>query len=71
MTVDHNPMTVDRLAAQLRVDAIRASTAAGSGHPTSALSAADLMAMLLARHLRHDWADPAHPGNDRVIFSKG
>ena len=40
------------LASQLRADSIRCSTAAGSGHPTSALSAADLMAVLLARHLR-------------------
>ncbi len=59
------------LARQLRVDAIRMSTAAGSGHPTSALSAADLMAVLLARHFRHNFARPDHPNNDRLIFSKG
>jgi transketolase len=46
------PSTRD-LAQQLRVDAIRIVAAAGSGHPTSALSAADLMAVLLARHLRY------------------
>lgn len=63
--------TVRDLARQLRVDAIRMSTAAGSGHPTSALSAADLMAVLLARHLRYDFAHPGHPNNDRLIFSKG
>ena len=44
------------LAQQLRVDSIRSSTAAGSGHPTSSMSAADLMAVLSARHLRYDWA---------------
>lgn len=62
---------VGQLAAQLRVDAIRASTAAGSGHPTSSMSAADLMAVLLARHLRYDWDLPSHPDNDHFILSKG
>jgi transketolase len=59
------------LAAQLRVDSIRCTTAAGSGHPTSGMSAADLMAVLLAKYLRYDWAEPRHPNNDRLIFSKG
>ena len=59
------------LAAQLRVDSIRCTTEAGSGHPTSCLSAADLMAVLLAKYLRYDWANPRHPNNDRLIFSKG
>ncbi|NJQ02639.1 transketolase [Streptomyces zingiberis] len=59
------------LGQQLRVDAVRAADAAGSGHPTSSMSAADLMAVLLARHLRYDFGDPAHPGNDHLIFSKG
>jgi transketolase len=59
------------LAAQLRVDSIRATTAAGSGHPTSSMSAADLMAVLLAKYLRYDWAHPHAPNNDRLIFSKG
>ncbi|MFD9124809.1 transketolase [Kitasatospora sp. NPDC059571] len=59
------------LAQQLRVDAVRASTAAGSGHPTSSLSAADLMAVLMARHLRYDWQDPGHPAADHLVFSKG
>ncbi|HZP40081.1 MAG TPA: transketolase [Candidatus Binatia bacterium] len=59
------------LARQLRADAIRCSTAAGSGHPTSSLSAADLMAVLLAGHLRYDWSEPKNPANDHLIFSKG
>jgi transketolase len=59
------------LSAQLRVDSIRSSTAAGSGHPSSSLSAADLMAVLLARHLRYDWQNPDNPANDHLIFSKG
>ena len=59
------------LARQLRADAIRTSTAAGSGHPTSSLSAADLMAVLLAGHLRYDWSNPKNPANDHLVFSKG
>jgi transketolase len=59
------------LAAQLRVDSIRSTTAAGSGHPTSSLSAADLMVVLLSKYLRYDWSDPHYPNNDRLIFSKG
>ncbi|HEV8569447.1 MAG TPA: hypothetical protein VGQ92_20595, partial [Actinoplanes sp.] len=63
--------TVRELAAQLRVDSIRASTSAGSGHPTSSMSAADLLAVLVTRHLHYDWNDPHAPGNDHLIFSKG
>src|SRR5438046_10148594 len=63
--------TVAELAAQLRVDSIRASTSAGSGHPTSSMSAADLLAVLVARHLRYDWETPEAQGNDHLIFSKG
>lgn len=59
------------LARQLRVNSIRAAAAAGSGHPTSSLSAADLMAVLLSGHLRYDFANPGHPSNDHLIFSKG
>jgi transketolase len=63
--------TVAELAAQLRVDSIRSSTSAGSGHPTSSMSAADLLAVLVARHLRFDWDVPDAPANDHLIFSKG
>ncbi|CAL9605020.1 transketolase [Streptomyces sp. enrichment culture] len=59
------------LARQLRVDSVRAAAAAGSGHPTSSMSAADLMAVLLAGHLRYDFDRPAHPANDRFVLSKG
>ncbi|MDP9344819.1 MAG: transketolase [Actinomycetota bacterium] len=59
------------LAQQLRVDSIRASDAAGSGHPTSSLSAADLLAVLLDGYLRYDFARPDDPRNDHLIFSKG
>ncbi len=59
------------LAQQLRADSIRATTAAGSGHPTSSMSAADLMAVLLTSYLRYDFNNPTNPHNDHLIFSKG
>jgi transketolase len=61
----------DELAAQLAVDSIRCTTAAGSGHPTSSLSAAHLTAVLIADHLRTDVHDPADLANDRFVLSKG
>ncbi|HEY9785473.1 MAG TPA: transketolase [Candidatus Obscuribacterales bacterium] len=63
--------SAQKLAQQLRVDSIRCTTQAGSGHPTSSMSAADLMAVLLVNHLRFDWKNPANPNNDRLVFSKG
>ncbi|MFG2194094.1 transketolase [Streptomyces sp. NPDC048639] len=59
------------LGQQLRVDAVRAADAAGSGHPTSSMSAADLMAVLLANHFQYSFDRPEHPGNDHLVFSKG
>ncbi len=61
----------NELAAQLGIDSIRCSTAAGSGHPTSSLSAAHLLAVLYSDHLRYDVDDPGNPGNDRFVMSKG
>ncbi|MGH9029119.1 MAG: transketolase, partial [Acidimicrobiales bacterium] len=71
MTSPADVASIERLARQLRVDSIRCSTSAGSGHPTSSLSAADLMAVLLANHLRCDWSAPELPTNDHLVFSKG
>jgi transketolase len=59
------------LGQQLRVDAIRMNAAAKSGHPTSAMSAADLMAVLVDGYLRYDFDHPKSPTNDRLVFSKG
>ena len=59
------------LAQQLRLDSIRSSSHAGSGHPTSSLSAADLIAVLIGKYLRYDFNDPRNPNNDHLIFSKG
>jgi transketolase len=64
-------VNVQELAQQLRVDAVRMSGRANSGHPTSSMSAADLMAVLVAEHLRYDFAEPGNPANDHLIFSKG
>jgi len=61
----------NEVAAQLGVDSIRSSTAAGSGHPTSSLSAAHLLAVLWSDHLRYDVADPKNLANDRFVLSKG
>lgn len=66
-----NSSDLDRLARQLSADSIRATTAAGSGHPTSSMSASHLVATLLGRHLRLHVDKPGHPANDRLIFSKG
>jgi transketolase len=76
MTVTDAITTTDldlarHLGQQLRVDSIRCSTAAGSGHPTSSMSAADLIAVLLGRYLQYDWNRPKEPNNDHLIFSKG
>jgi transketolase len=59
------------LGQQLRVDSIRCSAVPKSGHPTSSMSAADLMAVLIAKYLRYDFDDPDNPANDHLIFSKG
>ncbi|WP_414574625.1 transketolase [Anabaena sp. CCY 9402-a] len=59
------------LAQQLRIDSIRATTIAGSGHPTSSMSPADLMAVLLSNYLHYDFDNPHNPNNDRFILSKG
>jgi transketolase len=63
--------TWNELAAQLAIDSIRCTTAAGSGHPTSSMSAAHLVAVLYADHLRTRIAEPKDPANDRFVLSKG
>ncbi len=72
-TTQTNPQVQQwtELARQLRVDSIRSTTAAGSGHPTSSMSAADLMAVLMTKYLRYDFQNPQNPDNDHLIFSKG
>ncbi len=59
------------LGQQLRVDSIRSSAVPKSGHPTSSMSAADLMAVLMSKYLHYDFGAPDDPRNDHLIFSKG
>ncbi len=72
-----NRITAERLdqlrarAARLRVHSLRATAAAGSGHPTSCLSAADLVAALFFDVMRYDPTDPGNPACDRFVLSKG
>ena len=66
-----DPNQLRELGQQFRVDSIRPAAVAKSGHPTSGMSAADLMAVLVANHLRYDYDNPKSPANDRLVFSKG
>jgi transketolase len=59
------------LGQQLRVDSIRAAAVTSSGHPTSSMSAADLMAVLMSKYLHYDFGRPDDPCNDHLVFSKG
>jgi transketolase len=63
--------TLKGIANQLRIHSIAATTAAGSGHPTSCCSAADLVAGLFFGHMRFDPKNPKYHNNDRFILSKG
>jgi len=71
MTSEATPQLWTDLGQQLRVDSVRLAGLAKSGHPTSSMSAADLMAVLITKYLHYDFADPTNPNNDHLIFSKG
>jgi transketolase len=58
-------------ATQLRIDSVRSTTQAGSGHPSTCCSAADLVAALFLAEMRFDPRQPQHPHNDRFVLSKG
>ena len=66
-----NAEILSGIANQLRIDSIAATTAAGSGHPTSCCSAADLVAALFFGHMKFDPKNPHYANNDRFILSKG
>src|SRR5262247_865641 len=59
------------IASRLRVHSLRSTSEAGSGHPTSCLSAAELVSAIFFHSMRFDPADPANPNNDRFVLSKG
>ncbi|HXT69735.1 MAG TPA: transketolase [Vicinamibacterales bacterium] len=62
---------LQNLATQLRIDSVLSTTQAGSGHPTTCLSAADVIAALFFAEMRFDPHDPHHPEADRFVLSKG
>jgi transketolase len=69
--IETNIEILKGIANQLRIHSITATTAAGSGHPTSCLSAADVAAALFFGHMRYDPKNPHYYNNDRFILSKG
>ncbi|OGY23541.1 MAG: transketolase [Candidatus Woykebacteria bacterium RBG_13_40_7b] len=66
-----NTTRLEELEKLVRYYILRSTTKAGSGHPTSSLSAIELMVALFFHKLRFDLKNPNNPNNDRVIFSKG
>src|SRR3974377_589004 len=68
---DIDTETLKGIANQLRIHSIRATTAAGSGHPTSCCSAADLIAALFFGHMRYHPKNPHYYTNDLFVLSKG
>lgn len=62
---------LESMAARLRIDSVRATTEAGSGHPTSCASAAEIMATLFFSVMRYDPSNPKNPRNDLFVLSKG
>ena len=65
LTALHNKAT------ELRIDSVRATTEAGSGHPSSCCSAADIVAALFFSVMRYDPKNPKAPNSDRFVLSKG
>ncbi len=62
---------IHNVATQLRIDSVLSTTAAGSGHPSSCASAADIVASLFFAEMRFDPQQPRHEQNDRFVLSKG
>ena len=63
--------TLRNIATRLRIDSVRSTTEAGSGHPTTCLSAAEIMAVLFFAEMRYDPKNPRNPYADRFVLSKG
>lgn len=63
--------TLKEKGRRLRIDSLKATTEAGSGHPSSCLSAADLMSVIFFHEMQFDPKDPHNPANDRFVLSKG
>jgi transketolase len=73
MSLDRSSLVpaLKNIATRLRIDSLRSTSEAGSGHPTSCCSAADLVAALFFAEMRFDPKEPQHPGSDRFVLSKG
>jgi transketolase len=71
LTQDALITALNNKATRLRIDSVRATSEAGSGHPTSCCSAADVVAALFFSVMRYDPKNPKDPNNDRFILSKG
>jgi transketolase len=72
MKTDANPIqALSAKANQLRIHSIRTTSLAGSGHPTTCLSCAEIIATLFFKVMRYDPKKPGNPGNDRLVLSKG
>jgi transketolase len=73
MSIDRASLipALKNIATRLRIDSVRATSEAGSGHPTSCMSMADIMAALFFAEMRFDPKDPKNPASDRFVLSKG
>jgi transketolase len=71
MLTEEKILELKHYALNLRIDSVRATTASGSGHPTSCLSSADIVSTIFFNFLRYDTKNPQNPTNDRFILSKG
>ena len=73
MSADRSSLiaSLQNIATRLRIESVRATSEAGSGHPSSCCSAADLVAALFFGEMRFDPSDPQRDDNDRFVLSKG
>src|SRR5881628_1056312 len=73
MTIDRSSLipALKNVATRLRIDSVRSTSEAGSGHPTSCCSMADIMAALFFAEMRFDPRDPHNADADRFVLSKG
>ena len=73
MPVDRSALipALKNIATRLRIDSVKSTSEAGSGHPTSCMSAAEIMAAVFFAEMRFDPKDPHHPLSDRFVLSKG
>ena len=71
MTQDALITVISNKANHLRIESVRSTAEAGSGHPSSCCSAADIVATLFFSVMRYDPKNPKHPQSDRFVLSKG